>query len=501
MRKTFILFTVTMMLAAMFPQGVKAQPSEPRELTNLVIFLRFSDDEEIDHPFEQIDSMFNGRTPGYLSIYNFYNALSYGKIHYNTVYTNNIHNNVIVSYVDTMPRAYFQPYSANNPIGYYPEEQPFMGVSMREAQLLGRAVRYVDSMHLVNSDVVLDGDGDGDIDNISFIVKGGTGEWASILWPHMEYFPHDSLDYTVELNGIRPNTFNFEFEGAGPSYFGAHVFRHEMGHSLNMPDLYHYINYSGIDPAGPWDMMHNPYIPNHTNAFYKHRYLHVIDDPIEITTDGDYTLRSIGSSDSQNCYYIKSSIDSTQWFTFEYRRQTDLFENGIPGSGLIAGRWNDTVPCDYSGMFANAFFDFHTVAHQYWIFRPGSDIDTVEGDIYMAHFNQSMGRSAFGPTTDPHPYLTDGTPELSFEITNIREDGDELTFHVHFFHHSGIDGTQTPEMKVYAVDGHIVVEGAESETAGVFDMMGRRVENSSLPTGVYLVKVGNHSAKKVVVMN
>ena len=480
--------------------------AQSTELTNLVVFLRFADDEEIDHSFADIDSMFNGRTPGFLSVYNFYDALSYGHIHYNTVYTNNIQNGVIVSYVDSMPRAYFEPYSESNPIGFLPEEQPFMGVSMREAQLLGRAVRYLDSMHLVDANIVLDGDGDGDIDNISFIVKGGTGSWYSILWPHMEYFPHDSLDYTVTLNGIRPNTFNFEFEGADNVFFSAHVFRHEMGHSLNLPDLYHYINYPNVSPAFSWDMMHYDYVTNHTAAIYKNKILHVADDPIEITCDGDYTLHSVGSSPSQNCYYIKSSIDSTQWFTFEYRNQADLFEEGIPGTGLIAARWNDTVTLDYNGMFANAFFDFYTQAHQYWIFRPGSDIDTVDGNIFDAHFSQATSRTAFGPTTDPHPYLTDGTPETSFEITNIRENGSTLTFHVHFLHTEGIDVTESDNVKVYARDGRIVVEGAAGEPVCIFDMMGRITQtfkqssNQALPIGVYIVKIGDRPAKKIVIV-
>ena len=489
------------MMVALMPQKILAQTSDVTELTNLVIFVRFADDEEIDHSFGAIDSMFNSHEPGYLSVYNFYDALSYGKIHYNTVYTNDIQNGVIVSYVDSMPRAYFQPYGPDNPIGYQPEEQPFMGVSTREAQLLGRIVHYVDSMHLVDANIVLDGDGDGDIDNISFIVKGGTGEWASILWPHMEYFPHDSLDYTVTLNGVRPNTFNLEFEGAVPFYFSAHVFRHEMGHSLNLPDLYHYINYGDVNPAYSWDMMNYDYVPNQTNALFKSKILHVADDPIEITCDGDYTLYSVGSSPSQNCYYIKSSIDSTQWFTFEYRNQADLFEEGIPGTGLIAARWNDTVPLDYNGMFANPFFDFYTQAHLYWIFRPGSDIDTVNGDILNAHFSFATGRTAFGPTTDPHPYLTDGTPETSFEITNIRENGNTLTFHVHFLNTQGIDEPEeaSDPVHIYAMGGRIIVDGADGESVDIYDMMGRRVSDHGLSTGVYVVKVGEYAARKVVV--
>ncbi len=495
-----LIFTLLAAFVAA-PCTLKAQ-NECTELTNVVIFIRFADDAEINHSLADIDTMFNGRTPGYLSVYNYYDALTYGRIHYNTVYTNNIQNGVIVSYQDIMPRRYFQPYhSVMNPDGYHPEEQPFMGVSQREAQLLGRACRYVDSLHLIDPEVVLDGDGDGDIDNLSFIVKGGTGDWASILWPHMEYFPHDSLDYTVTINGVRPNTFNFEFEGAGANYFSAHVFRHEMAHSLDMPDLYHYLNYSNVSPAGYWDVMHYSYVPNHTAAIYKNKILHVADEPVRIMADGDYTLRSVGSSPSQNCYYIKSSIDPTQWFVFEYRRQEDLFEDGIPGTGLIVARWVDTVPLDYYGMFANAFFDFHTRAHQYWIFRPGSDIDTVDGNLFQAFFSQASGRTSFGPTTDPHPYLTDGTPEPGFEITDIRENGTELTFHVHFFIPPvGVETVEEDAFRVYADGGRIVVKGADGERIQVYDIMGRPVADRSLPTGVYMVRVGIRPAQKVVVL-
>lgn len=267
------------------------------ELTNLVVFVRFADDTEITHPFAEIDSMFNGRTEGYLSVSNFYKTLTYNNIDYRTVYTNNVVEGSIVSYQDPYPRGYFMPYSESNPIGYA-EELPFMGVCMREAQLLARIVRYVDSMQWVNPEVDLDGNQDSMVDNVSFIVKGGTGAWASILWPHMEYFPYDSLDDEPRINGLKINTFNMELEGAGASLFSAHVFRHELGHSLNLPDLYHYMHYNQVSAAGPWDMMCHNYQNNHTAAIYKNKVLHVSDDPIEITEDGDYTLRSVGASPS-----------------------------------------------------------------------------------------------------------------------------------------------------------------------------------------------------------
>lgn len=491
-------FLKTFMIKGVFGE---ADTSNATKLTNLVIFVRFADDEEIDHSFGAIDSMFNSHEEGFYSVYNFYDALTYGRIHYKSVYTSNIQNGQIVSYVDPFPRGTFQPYSEENPIGYH-GELPFVGISMLEAQLLARIFTYVDTMHLVPTNVVLDGDGDGNIDNVSIIVKGGVGSWASLLWPHMEFFPHDSIGHTVTINGVSVNTFNFEFEDAGAIYFAPGVFCHEMGHSLKLPDLYHYTHYTDVMPAGSWDYMNDNHRgPNHTAAIYKNKILHVADDPIEITADGDYTLYSVGGSASQNCYYIRSAIDSNQWFTFEYRNQDDPFESNIPGSGLLAARWVDTVPINYAGMFANAFFDGGSRTHQYWIFRPHSNYDTVNGNLFNAHFSFATGRTAFGPTTDPHPYLTDGTTETSFEITDIRENGTELTFHVHFLNNEGVEDVESDNVRVFVRDGRIVVEGAEGETVGIYDIMGRSISNKALPTGVYIVKVGSQYAQKVVVLN
>lgn len=493
-------FYIFLLAAVMLVPAFATAQTTSTELTNLVVFVRFADDEEIDHPFDSIDAMFNSRQEGYYSVYNYYDAMTYGRIHYNTVYTSNVQNGVIVSYRDTLPRGAYQPWSETNPIGYQ-FEIPFMGVCMFEAQLLARILDYVDSMHLVPDSVVLDGNGDGFIDNVSFVVKGGVGEWASLLWPHMEYFPHDSIDHPVTVNGVRPNTFNFEFEGAGEDYFNTGVFCHEMGHSLGLPDLYHYVNYRDVMPGGYWDIMStNAFGPNHTAAIYKHKILHVCDAPIEITADGDYTLLSVGSSPSRNCYYIRSSEDTNQWFTFEYRNDSDPFEQGLMGSGLLAARWVDSIPLDYSGSFANAFFDGGDRVHQYWIFRPGSESDTVQGYVSMANFNQRSGRTAFGPSTNPRPYRTDGTPETSFEITNIYDHGDSLTFHVHFLSPNGIGNEpMVDNVKVYAQDGNIMVLGADSEQVQVFDVMGRRVAPRGLRSGVYVVKVGDRAARKVVV--
>ena len=482
------------------------------ELTNLVVFVRFADDEEIDVPFNDIDNMFNGRTPGEFTVYNFFDVLTYGQIHYNTVYPNNVSGGTIVSYQDIHPRNYFRPYSEDNPDGYQ-GENPLMGISMREAQLLARALDYIESHHLVDSSVVLDGNGDGYVDNISFIIKGDVEGWGELLWPHMEFFPHDSIDHPVTINGVLPDIFNMEFEGSR-NMFSVYVFRHEMGHSLNLPDLYHYTNYTYINQAGIWDMMASSEYRNQTAAIMKSKILHVGDEPVQITADGDYTLRSAGSSPTQNCYYIKSAIDTTQWFVFEYRNKADLFEEDIPGTGLVISRWVDSIPLDRDGIYHNSFFDNENFVHQLWIFRPQCSDDITNGRLARAFFSQASGRTSFGPSTDPHPYLTDGTPELSFEITDIQEHDSTLTFHVRFLPLGITDNRyEMSTIRVYPnpASSQLTVTGIpENSRIEVFNSLGCRqlvasqtcFSISELPQGIYLLKIylpdGQTSNHKII---
>ena len=64
----------------------------------------------------------------------------------------------------------------------------------------------------------------------------------------------------------------------------------------------------------------------------------------------------------------------------------------------------------------------------------------------------------------------------------------------------GIDNAYQDAIHVLVKDGRIIVDGVKSEDVQVFDIMGRQTKNDMLPNGVYLVKVGNHPARKVVVI-
>lgn len=508
MKRFLRFFLVYTSLSTLLPAAAMAQ-SEPVQMTNLVIFVRFADDDEIDKNLRDIDPMFNSREPGYNSVANYYDAVSYGRVNLHTYYADQVNaDSTVVSYTDPYPRGHFMPYSETNPDGYT-DEVPLIGIHARERALLARITDYIDQHGLVADTCPLDGNGDGMIDNVSFVVKGGVGAWASILWPHMEFFPQDSVDHPVQINGYRLNCFNMEFEQS--AYFRVKTFCHEIGHSLGAPDFYHYTDYTNIQPVGPWDLMANG-VNVHPSAIVKYKYLHFVDPPMEITEDGTYTLNSVGSSPSQNLYYIRSAIDTTQWYTLEYRNPEDPFESGLPGGGLLIGRWADTTTTSNMYM-GNAFFHHPDHAHSYWVFRPGSDYDTLQGHLNAAAFDGSTGHNTFSAATDPHPYLTDGTPENSFEIYDIQPNGTTCSFSVRFTAPEGIDETTAVRWRFYpnpATHGiHITLPAGERQTLLIHDALGRCVMRSQLdggatylplhlPQGIYTLTIGEQREKMVV---
>ena len=458
-------------------------------LTNLVIFIRFADEEEFSESFETVNMMFNDTTPYNISVHNYYNVMTYGKMNYNSVYTNNIQDTAIVSYQDSHPRYYYQPRSTSNPDGYAGTYTALF----RERQLLRSVVQYVDSLHLVDTTVNLDGNGDGMIDNVSFVITGDVDGWDDLLWPHMEFFVPDSQ---VCINGKLLRAYNFEFANSGP-YFSTDIFCHEMAHSLGLPDLYHYYYYTYIHPVFYWDLMGQNNLQQ-ISAILKYKFLGVVDEPVEITEDGHYVLNSVTSSDQNNCYFIRSSLNPSQWYTIEYRNCDDFMDN-VPHSGVIIGRWNDNADLDEVSSSGNSLFNNTTVPHTYWVFRPNSSSDITNGNVNDAAFGYD-NRTAFGPTTNPHPYLTTGTPETSFEITNIQYSGDYASFDVRFLT-DGVRDYGEDHITVYPnpVNTELNILTEDVGRVEIYDLLGKmvlsddcpdsRIDVSSLMQGMYVVKI------------
>ena len=61
-----------------------------------------------------------------------------------------------------------------------------------------------------------------------------------------------------------------------------------------------------------------------------------------------------------------------------------------------------------------------------------------------------------------------------------------------------LDEINEDSILIFQQSGQIVVNGT-IEKVQIFDIAGRNVRNEDLPEGIYIVKIGNHLAKKVVV--
>jgi hypothetical protein len=70
----------------------------------------------------------------------------------------------------------------------------------------------------------------------------------------------------------------------------------------------------------------------------------------------------------------------------------------------------------------------------------------------------------------------------------------------YFVSNSDINETEENDIHISVLNGQICVEGVVNEEVRVYDITGRLVRNHSLPTGVYLVKVGTLPARKAVVI-
>ncbi len=369
-------------------------------LNNLAVFIRFSDQTEFGQNISTYNNMFNGTTGNTMQSYFLeasYNALDIPTSYYPTPTT------MVVSWQDSHPRGYYSPYSSSNTIGYTTNYQK----TDREFTLLVNAVNAISSQ--VPTGLNIDGDNDGKVDNVCFIIKGNTDGWSDLLWPHR----WSIYDRYVFINGKRVYDFNFQLSAFLTSS-GVGVLCHEMFHSLGAPDLYHY-SYDGLTPVGPWDLMENDgNPPQHMCAYMKYKYGHWISSIPVLTADGTYTLNPLVNA-TDNCYKIPSPNSSSEYFVVEYRRKTGTFENSLPGSGMLIYRINPAYEGNSDGP-----------PDEVYVYRPGGTT-TADGSVNLANYSSETGRTALNSTTNPTPFLTNGSAG-GININSIGSAGTTISF-------------------------------------------------------------------------
>lgn len=373
-------------------------------MNNIVVYIKFSDDTEFTTIRQTYDDLFNLPTGNSLKSYYTevsYNQFTIGSTHYPAcAMTTNY------SYTDTHTRSYFEPYNATtNPNGYNGDTER----RLREHALLRDAVNWINANSPVPGSLNIDGDNDNNVDNVCFIVRGGNGAWASLLWAHRWVL----YSYNVYINGKRVWDYTFQPE----SQVNVKTLCHEMFHALGAPDLYHY-NDGGlnIDPVGQWDLMESG--GGHMGAYMKWKYSDnswIASIP-EITTSGTYTLNPLASA-TNNCYKIASPNSTSQYFVVEYRQKTGTFEGSLPASGLIVYRIDPAYNGNADGP-----------PDEVYIYRPNGTT-TVNGQINNGYFSLQSGITSINDGTNPSSFLQNGNAG-GLNIYNVTSAGSTISFTV-----------------------------------------------------------------------
>lgn len=371
-------------------------------IQNLVVFIRFLGEEEFTRPITFYDNMFNAQGTGVNSLYQYFWDASYNQLEVYSPFFPLPHDTTILSYESPNPRSFYQPFSASNPHGY----QGWMQRTSREHQLLAAAIAYIE--HQVPIDLVIDSNNNGRVDNVCFVIKGGTGDWADLLWPH-RWTLHSVV---ANIHGKRVWDYNFNIENH-MNVSGVSVLAHELAHSLGAPDFYRYNN-NGT-PTDIWCLMaRNLNPPQSITAHVKEKYLNWITIP-EISSTGSYYLHP-NSVSQNNSYKVMSPNSTVEYFVLEYRSNlTGIIDQNIGGSGLLAWRVNPTISGNSEGP-----------PDELYVYRPGGT-PTNNGSVGAALLGAHLGRPGINDFTNPNSFLSNGQPG-GLNVHSIAIDGETITF-------------------------------------------------------------------------
>lgn len=222
----------------------------------------------------------------------------------------------------------------------------------------------------------------------------------------------------------------------------------------------------------------------------------------ESVVAGEYEAFAEISSDSGNVYIDSTSRPQTRSYRY---RISAVDADGVEGylspvhktmhltiSQGVGGRWNlQWTP--YEGA------EYST----YIIYRGTNAEDMEQIDIMPADGNTSYTDEE-SPSGDVYYQVgivmsnpcSEAPSAVSAKSTSISRSNIATNSSV------GINSNDYDGINVHSRDGHIIVDGTNGESIAVYDMFGRNVGDCSqaFPIGVYMVKIGNLSARKVVVI-
>lgn len=236
-----------------------------------------------------------------------------------------------------------------------------------------------------------------------------------------------------------------------------------------------------------------------------------------------YQLSSWSDGSTENPHKIQITGNMTLVANF---RLAQHFVNAVPDNpshGTVTGSGNysygtsvTATAIPYSGYLFSHWTDGST-------FNPYTFAvlqDTVMTAIFIAVGEPYQDTIFFYDTISVHDTIT-MHDTVSVHDTITMHDTIEIihfdtvwlhdTLYLHDTVYMGVDDVEALPVKLYQRDGKVVVEGSGNNPVTVYDVSGRQIQaikqsDSQIVafdvpvTGTYLVKIGNHPARKVVVI-
>lgn len=321
--------------------------TDDSNFTNLIIFMRFADEDEfLDDVYENTsvrkitDNSYNTAT---YNVSDYYRNVSDNKCRIRSVYLLDNGGSIKLSH----ERGYYAEYSETNPIGY--QDKGEAGVRMHDlklewAEAVNNAIAAGNGLTNYDGTVKygfdeLDKNGDGYIDSITIIYKNTTQNitigWASPLWNYQDFA--DYVTIKTDKGSIKSGKYvqltnsYTKLDGSGDTL--GYLFKdsqgnvtvsqaaaiHEMGHIMGWKDLY---NSSQTSPVYYMSVMakHMSPVPQFPSVKEKEVLGWVDDGDIQtIIASGEYSLRALGTAGQGVVGYTLDIPEKGKTLYLEYR--------------------------------------------------------------------------------------------------------------------------------------------------------------------------------------
>ncbi|MGC3972444.1 MAG: M6 family metalloprotease domain-containing protein [Pirellulales bacterium] len=292
-------------------------------------------------------------------------------------------------------------------------------------RLLSEALDALDASHDFSQ---YDNDNDGDLDLVTILYAGPSGDWGSFWWAYRwEFFIPEAT--TKTFDGKRTKQFVFQFvsrRGASNSDFDPTTLMHEMGHAFGLADYYDYEPGVGPDGGvGGLDMMH----ANQGNQCAFSRWLLDWIKPKVVGSGAPISRRLTASSSTTTTDkaiaifpgLAATSAPSEEMFIIENRHRMGN-DAKLPGDGLLIWHVDASVNNTQSDFLQdNSYTDIKLIR----LIRADNKDDFGSNDNATAQTYFVPGKQ-FSPTSSPSSERNDSTPS-GVSVDQIGALGEHIT--------------------------------------------------------------------------